>query len=489
MGDDYYDMLSSVEDLVGRMIVASERKVSQSTEPDLALLALGFPLPSETTNDQLSILQPFYIKLLQNIENSSSHLLKKGRDPITNENENENENESILDRLEKSEDDAMFLLYVLEFPLLVLTARKDTYGIAKCSIEESYEISSITRRIIRNKTLLVWCRNVITNQQNCNCISIITSAVSFLSAIDPDNGLLSRSKAKKVIRKQIFEGKDDETGFNTLRSNLANVVSRDDITHTLVANSILMQIHILRNIYGEDHILTQLERASSKDSFTNALFQVQDRLDENLFRQFLMMVDSSKFYSLYQNDSLRVPCPANKRGGIQSVFVCDRDGCTNPGHERCSRCKFVAYCSKECQVASWPVHKRNCKPKKVRTKKVDAAAKVARQALNPVLVRQNQLLKKNPNVDYVIVSSGNRDTGVQIVDPMGKLMFRYFRNLAPNTPGAVFRLYQWLAETHPNLASVIRNQLTAEYGVDPLSDSAKNGRIPEMKEEDISNML
>ena len=107
-----YDMLTSVEDLIGRMVVASERKVSQCVEPDLALLALGFPYPSEATNDQLSILQSFYTKLLRNIEDNNDNDVKGS------------ESESILTRLDKSEDDAMFLLYVLKFPLLVLTARK-----------------------------------------------------------------------------------------------------------------------------------------------------------------------------------------------------------------------------------------------------------------------------------------------------------------------------------------------------------------------------
>jgi hypothetical protein len=57
-----YDMLTSLEDLIGRIVVASERKASQSAEPDLALLPLGFPYPSEATNDQQSILQSFYTK-------------------------------------------------------------------------------------------------------------------------------------------------------------------------------------------------------------------------------------------------------------------------------------------------------------------------------------------------------------------------------------------------------------------------------------------
>ena len=478
-----YDMLTSVEDLIGRMVVASERKVSQCVEPDLALLALGFPYPSEATNDQLSILQSFYTKLLRNIEDNNDNDVKGS------------ESESILTRLDKSEDDAMFLLYVLKFPLLVLTARKDTTGIANCHIDESYEISDITNRIIRNKTLLIWCRNAITNHQQCNCMSIISSAVSFIAAINPRLGILSLPKVKKLIRKQIFDGKGDKEGFSILRKDLAGVVSRDDITHAVVANSIGLQFYIIFNIYGESHVLTQMQRATNKESFTMALVRVEARLDENLFRQLLLMVDST-FAIQYQDivhDQVTAnsTLPYHNRDSTKSVFICGHEGCTNTATKKCNRCKLVGYCSRECQVASWKIHKKNCKtkPKIINTKKVEAATDVARQAPNPVLVQQEYLLEQRPNCSYVIVMpSGKQDTGVQIDHPMGKLRFRYYRMIAPSTPGAVFRIYDSLVRFYPKLESIIRNQLMAEYGIDPLSDTAKNCKIPVMNDEEIYQM-
>lgn len=38
-------------------------------------------------------------------------------------------------------------------------------------------------------------------------------------------------------------------------------------------------------------------------------------------------------------------CKKCKKTGAQSI---------------CSRCTFVYYCSKECQISDWPQHKRNC---------------------------------------------------------------------------------------------------------------------------------
>ena len=41
--------------------------------------------------------------------------------------------------------------------------------------------------------------------------------------------------------------------------------------------------------------------------------------------------------------------------------ACAANGCRNPGRSLCARCKCVRFCSRDCQVAHWPVHKRECK--------------------------------------------------------------------------------------------------------------------------------
>ena len=38
--------------------------------------------------------------------------------------------------------------------------------------------------------------------------------------------------------------------------------------------------------------------------------------------------------------------------------VCNK--CGNPGTLRCSKCKKVYYCSKECQKSDWKTHKLSC---------------------------------------------------------------------------------------------------------------------------------
>ena len=38
--------------------------------------------------------------------------------------------------------------------------------------------------------------------------------------------------------------------------------------------------------------------------------------------------------------------------------------CSGVGSKQCSKCKRVVYCSRECQVLDWKVHKRECTQKK-----------------------------------------------------------------------------------------------------------------------------
>mmetsp|Transcript_29758 Transcript_29758/g.59185 ORF Transcript_29758/g.59185 Transcript_29758/m.59185 type:complete len:270 (-) Transcript_29758:124-933(-) len=42
---------------------------------------------------------------------------------------------------------------------------------------------------------------------------------------------------------------------------------------------------------------------------------------------------------------------------------CSKDGCSNPGDldKRCGKCFVARYCSRECQVAHWKIHKSECK--------------------------------------------------------------------------------------------------------------------------------
>ena len=106
-------------------------------------------------------------------------------------------------------------------------------------------------------------------------------------------------------------------------------------------------------------------------------------------------------------------------------------------------------------------------------RKVKAAAVIAREQASPALLYQEQQLAQNPGIDYVIIlPSANKDVGVQLINPMGKLSFQGMREKAVGSPMAVHSMYNLLVGNYPELKEVIRKQLQAEYGVDPISAHA-----------------
>jgi hypothetical protein len=440
---------------MGRLTVAAERKLSRSADPDAVILMLGLPLPGEASNAQSNQLKPLYNEILRDIK------------------ENKEKSTFLLPLFETDEtqDKAILILYLLEFPGIVRTVRGDVTGISGCTNREQFELVDIADEISKNPVIGKWCRDAIApqHQQHNNKhhhASVLASAVSLLAAVDK----CYLPQAKKFIRKIIFRGRDAKRGFTDLRSDLAHLVeSRTDLVPQAVVNCIMLQLHVLGTLYGEDEAMAIMGQAPNKQAFERALTRVRSAFGEPQFQMFRMLLGCSTTTD-EMTQAGQVPyAPAKGQ-----VIRCERKGCNEPGTNRCARCQLINYCSRECQVADWKTggHKQVCKNKKsaaVDERKVQAAAVVAREKASPALLYQEQLLAQNPGIDYVIIlPSGNQDVGVQLTDPMGKLCFHVTREKAAGSPKAVYGMYNLLIGNHPHLEEVIRNQLQAEYGVDPI---------------------
>jgi hypothetical protein len=55
------------------------------------------------------------------------------------------------------------------------------------------------------------------------------------------------------------------------------------------------------------------------------------------------------------DDVARVGLASCARAGCGAVESCPK------AFKHCSKCRTAVYCSRECQLAAWPSHKRDCK--------------------------------------------------------------------------------------------------------------------------------
>ena len=217
-------IVSSFDDLVARCTVANERKLSKSSEPESVVELLGLPIPAASTNAQMKGLKPIYMDAINDIRGESSG----GRCM------------EILRAASHDEPDAAItLLYFLEFPHLVRACRGDVSGIGKCKVNEAYDFADIADAIATS--IIPWCRRAIASPDEHHSL-VLPSSISLIDSLARP----SAPSAKKNIEKLVFgDGRKVMDGFEALRSDLAKVVSRPDVTRDTAANAILIQFHIL----------------------------------------------------------------------------------------------------------------------------------------------------------------------------------------------------------------------------------------------------
>ena len=146
----------------------------------------------------------------------------------------------------------------------------------------------------------------------------------------------------------------------------------------------------------------------------------------------------------------------------RSDTTCAAPGCPKEAHLKCSRCQTVRYCSKACQVTHWKAgHAKACRA---------ATAAPASPPEEDALARQDRLLRESPRADYVVEVDKTHDRAVAFERMQDRLLFRMLRGKAgKRCRRSLYLMNDILAKAQPEHKERIRQQLRAEYGVDPLA--------------------
>ena len=141
---------------------------------------------------------------------------------------------------------------------------------------------------------------------------------------------------------------------------------------------------------------------------------------------------------------------------------CAAPGCPKEAHLKCSRCQTVRYCSKACQVTHWKAgHSKACRA---------APGAPATPPEEDALARQDRLLRESPRADYVVEVDRTHDRHVAFERMQDRLLFRMLRGKAgKRCRRSLYLMNDILAKAQPEHKERIRQQLRAEYGVDPLA--------------------
>lgn len=228
--------VASLGEILALCTVANEQNLSNSAciQPEQIVSSLRLPFPGETTNAELNSLLPLYTKLLKDLQDTET-------------------SSSFLDILRNSTrnlpDAAIILLYFLEFPNLVRTLRLSVSDINECNVQETFNCTDLCEEITKTANIIEWCRGALSSSGEHHSV-VLASCINILDSINR----LPRQKAKKYIKKNVFSVRKSVSraelieGFQLLRSDLAVVATREDLTKDVsVLNQNLHHVYFCNN--------------------------------------------------------------------------------------------------------------------------------------------------------------------------------------------------------------------------------------------------
>jgi len=482
------DVLKSTEDLLARIQVANENRIFSSNTTSYPIDAgpqLGLPTPFNVTNAQLRQLKGIYIEVVKNIRDEGINSIYL--QPLFHASEDPTK-----------PDGAILMLHFLDYPGCVRAARPQK----ECDVQEAFEMMDEAERITYSSALQTWCRKALVDYQKHHTL-ILVNVVSHLGSIQNTQMSSefgsSTKKLKNFVRQAVFlmdedsannkvSTSDDDEGMKALRADLARMLYvRKDLPGVSVANAIHIQFHLFRVFNGNDgSILAMRMQKYSQDqyasSFEMALTRCKASLGDDHYNYLRCWLGLECDMEIAQTAHASV----HSRNQVETI-QCNREGCTSTSTTntsellRCSRCKLANYCSKECQVQDWTNgHKSICNKKQTSVSQTNvqaAAAARARLKPNPLLDQQDQSIAAAAGQhDYLfynkfVHAGGESSYRIKITDP--GLKARYYearkRKDVRTIYDALCRATDWWT---PSMHLLIRAQLQAEYGFDPLSDQA-----------------
>ena len=109
-------------------------------------------------------------------------------------------------------------------------------------------------------------------------------------------------------------------------------------THLTVSPFVVQQMPIIASAITKDQDWKEIAREHAE--------RLKQSMDESEKEHMLKLAD------LYTNNDIE---------GLTQGFKCGK--CEKQAFKRCSKCKSIWYCSRECQVGDWPNHKKACNQK------------------------------------------------------------------------------------------------------------------------------
>jgi len=262
----------------------------------------------------------------------------------------------------KQPDGAAGLLYFLEFPKLVFSARNDTLGLQghATGTAEKFPLKNVLTQIQKDEEILRFCRQTLDDAAAHSIV--IASCIGLL------NGSILVGAVTKKKLGPVIVGGEGEPAIGAFFDTVARNVTRSNLPPGSIVDGVSLAAGV-HQIFTPRYNLCEMQSAPL---FVQAISSIQTHLGDASALQMRCLFESTlKEHDLQQllRKNLLTLAPysaadmkedAKQLLRSESISLCAA-GCGMAGDKKCAKCKLASYCSVECQKAHWKTHKKVCK--------------------------------------------------------------------------------------------------------------------------------